>query len=82
MNPSKLTGEEIREWRIATGWSQEEAAAELGISKSSLRNYERGSRPDKDDGAVEVPKLLDWALSAVNARLRPFSEMLARGKKK
>lgn len=81
MNPSNLTGEVIREWRIAAGWSQDEAAEELGISKSSLRNYERGTRPDKSD-LVEVPKLLDWALSAIHAKLRPFSEIVARGKKK
>lgn len=80
MNSPKLTGEVIREWRIATGWTQEEAADELGISKSSLRNYERGDRPDKE-APVEVPKLIDWALSAINARLRPFSEIIAKRKK-
>lgn len=78
MIPSKLTGKILREWRERRGWSQPEAAEKLGLSEVSLRNYEREKRSDKAD-PVLIPLLLDWAIAAVTAGLRPFSET-KRGK--
>ena len=73
MTPSKLTGIMIRAWREKKGWSQAETAETLGISEGSLLNYERESRPDRKE-PVLIPRLLDWALAALAAGLRPFSE--------
>ena len=78
MTPSTLTGDMIRKLRERLGLSQVEAAGKLGISEGSLSNYEREQRPDKKD-KVQVPRLLDWALSALHAGLKPYSE--TRGKK-
>ena len=74
MIPSKLTGSMIREWRDKLGWSQNETAEKLGISEGSLRSYEKGTRTDKE-APIVIPLLLDWALSAVAAGLKPFSQM-------
>lgn len=73
MIPSNLTGTMLRAWRNHKCWSQTEMAEELGISEGSLVNYESGKRSDKDE-PVKIPKLLDWALAALAAGLRPFSE--------
>jgi len=37
--------ERLSRWREGNGWSVEVAAVKLGISGSSLRNYENGSEP-------------------------------------
>ena len=63
----------VRVWRERKGLSQAEMAETLGISEGSLLNYERESRPDKKE-PVRIPKLFDWALAALAAGLKPFSE--------
>lgn len=73
MTPSNLTGEMLRMWRNRIGLSQNEAAERLGIAEVSLRNYEKQRRPDRKD-PVQIPMLLDWALSALDAGLKPYSE--------
>ncbi len=70
----------IKDLREYLGLSQEAAAEKLGISEGSLRNYEKETRPDKKD-PVLIPMLLDWALSAIHAGLKPFSESVSKGKK-
>src|SRR3546814_20604469 len=52
------TPQQMKYWRRTMGWSQVEAAKELGISASSIENYERGSRRE-DNRPVEIPKPVD-----------------------
>lgn len=60
--------EDFKAWRFALGLSQQAAATALGISKSSVELYERGSR--RDDGRqVEIPTTVALACSAVWHRL-------------
>ena len=73
MTPSKLTGELLRQWRDRIGWSQGEVAEKLGISEGSYRNYENEKKHGKAEPVV-IPLMLDWALAALHARLKPFSE--------
>lgn len=73
MIPSKLTGATLKDWRERLGWSQAEVAEKIGISEGSWRNYENEKRVDKKD-PVQIPRLLDWALAALHAKLKPFSE--------
>jgi transcriptional regulator with XRE-family HTH domain len=37
----KLTGEELKAWRIALGYTQEEAANQLGFTRATIQNWER-----------------------------------------
>lgn len=39
-----MTHEELREWRKRMGWTQKEAAAELGLSLIWYQQMERGGR--------------------------------------
>ena len=81
MTPSKLTGAMIKGLREKLGISQVEASEILGISEGSILNYERERRPDKED-PVKIPKLLDWALSALHGKLPLYSDTcLKKGKK-
>ncbi len=77
MIASKLTGKMIRTLRERLSWSQKELSEHLGISEGSVRNYEKESRVDKDEPVI-IPLLLDWALAAIDAGLRPLSEKLFR----
>lgn len=80
MIPSFLTGKILRDWRVNRSLSQADLAEKLGISEGSIRNYESESRPDKKE-PVQIPRLLDWALAALHARLRPLSETLGKKEK-
>jgi len=61
----------FRAWRKRLGYSQQRAAEALGISKSSVELYERGSR--RDDGRpVEIPMTVALACSAVSHGLPPM----------
>lgn len=79
MTPSKLTGVMIRAWRERIGLTRNELSEKLGISEGSLLNYEHGKRVDKPE-AVKIPLLMDWALAAIHAKLKPFSETFGNKK--
>ena len=80
MTPSALTGKILKAWREHLGWSQAETAEKLGISEGSWRNYEAETKHGKAE-PVQIPAILDWALAALHAGLRPFSETFKKGKK-
>ena len=51
------------EWRSRLGLSQDEASKALGISRSSVLNYECGSRRE-DDRPTEIPQCFVRACDA------------------
>jgi hypothetical protein len=59
-----MTPQEFRDWRIAMGFTQQEAADELGISKSSVEIYEAGKRRDTKEPVV-IPKTVELACAAL-----------------
>ena len=63
--------EAFKAWRKAVTLTQTEAAESLGISKSTVELYERGSR--RDNGApVEIPKHIALACTAIYHKLPPW----------
>ncbi|MDE2020173.1 MAG: helix-turn-helix transcriptional regulator [Patescibacteria group bacterium] len=72
MIASRLDPEKFRAWRKKLGWKREETASKLGISLSTVRNYEKGCRTDRDD--VIIPLLVAWACAAIDAGLKPLGE--------
>lgn len=69
-----MTPTQFKAWRKRMGWSQQEAADHLGISKISVQNYERGRRAAPDPRPVEIPMPVALACSALYHRLEPWSE--------
>jgi transcriptional regulator with XRE-family HTH domain len=55
-----MTADEFRNWRLGLGWTQPEAANHLGISVSSLADYERGIKRGTDRPAP-VPRAVALA---------------------
>jgi transcriptional regulator with XRE-family HTH domain len=76
-----MTSVEFKAWRERLGFSQQAAAEALGLSKSSIELYERGSR--RDDGRpVDIPTTVELSCKylAQQARLRHQLDMLESGK--
>jgi transcriptional regulator with XRE-family HTH domain len=67
-----MTPESFRAWRKGLGLSQQRAAEALGVSKSSVELYERGSRRGEDGRAVEIPRTVALACRAVSRGLSPM----------
>ena len=77
MTPSHLTGKLLKDWRERKSFTQAEIAEKLGVSEGSWRNYENEKRCG-DPNPVKIPRVLDWALAALNGNLKPFSETFGR----
>lgn len=71
MTPSSLTAAQFVKWRLGHGWSRSFAARTLGISVSSVGDYERGKRSDSG-GVVKIPKVVALAMSAVDGKLEAY----------
>tara|TARA_Y100000310_G_C20107501_1_gene545595 strand:- start:83 stop:259 length:177 start_codon:yes stop_codon:yes gene_type:complete len=48
-----MSKEQFKEWRVAMGWTQEEAGENLDIHPKTVSNYERGTQP--------VPVVVEYA---------------------
>lgn len=70
MKASDLRQEDFIKWRRSLGMSQKTAANKLGISWSSVVNYERGSR--EGGRPVSIPVLVSWGMAAISANLQPY----------
>ncbi|ESX06781.1 hypothetical protein X769_09005 [Mesorhizobium sp. LSJC268A00] len=62
-----MTPEEFKAWRSDLGFSQQQAADALGISRGSVENYERGERRE-DNRPVEIPRSIGLACQALALR--------------
>jgi transcriptional regulator with XRE-family HTH domain len=59
-----MTPQEFRDWRVTMGFTQHEAAEELGVSKSTIELYESGRRRDTKEPVV-IPKMVELACAAL-----------------
>lgn len=70
MTPSSLTPQSFITWRKGLGMSEAAVAKRLGISLSSVYNYEKGQRLE---GAVKIPLLVCLGMSAIKNNLQPYN---------
>ncbi len=68
-----MTSDDFKIWRSTMGWTQKQAADALGISESSVLNYEAGQRRE-DRRQVIIPKRVALACAALLAGLKPYGE--------
>ena len=52
-----LCGERVREARIHTGWSQEELANQLGVSRQAVSKWENGTSDPSTSNLIAIAKL-------------------------
>ena len=64
-----MTGEEMRRLRADLGgWSQQRLANELGMSLSRIADYERGYTRGANGRPVVIPRHIELACEALQAR--------------
>jgi len=62
-----MTPDEFKAWREAQGFTQQQAAEELGISISAVANYEHGVRRGEGEPAI-IPRAIEKACVAFDKR--------------
>ena len=60
-----MTGTELKALRRRLGLSQEQLADRLGMGRSQIGNYERGTRWGSGRPAVVIPKVVELALAKI-----------------
>lgn len=70
MKPSSLTSEQFQAWRLRHGMSGPACGLRLGVSASSIRLYEAGTR---DGRVVVIPLTVCLAMSAIEHNLEPYN---------
>jgi transcriptional regulator with XRE-family HTH domain len=70
-------GARIREARERAGWTQQQIADHLGMSRATVIAMERGEKSLKPVEIIEVATLLDCQVSDLLQRNAPLSEALA-----
>ena len=69
--------DEFKAWREARGFTQHQAAQELGISVSAVANYEHGVRRGEGEPAV-IPRAIEKACEAFDRRLKVKAKITAK----
>ena len=49
-----VIGENIKQYRLQNGWTQQELGTKIGISKNAIGNYEKGFRSPKKDTMFDL----------------------------
>ena len=94
MKPTRLQSlpddlrQEIREWRKAKGWSQEELAQKAGLSQRHISGIETGKIVPRYDTLLDILRVLDRdlvliprdLLSAVQALIRDYRNRAVHGR--
>lgn len=60
-----MTKEQFKAWRKAMRLTQTGAARVLGLSRSTVELYERGTRRDNPDQVVLIPRTVELACAAL-----------------
>jgi transcriptional regulator with XRE-family HTH domain len=72
-----MTPDEFKTWREAQGFTQHQAAVELGISVSAVANYEHGIRRGEGEPAI-IPKAIEKACSAFDRRRKVKAKIASK----
>lgn len=49
-----IIGENIKQYRLQNGWTQQELGSKIGMSKNAIGNYEKGFRSPKKDTMFDL----------------------------
>lgn len=56
---------EFRDWRKRMGWTQDEAARQLGMSRRHISSYEQGKAPT--GAPLLIPRVVELATHALES---------------
>lgn len=66
-----MTPEQFHRWRRHLGMTQAAAGKALGLGVTTIRNYERGCRPD--GRPAPIPRTTELACAAVALGIKRYS---------
>lgn len=69
---------EIRDARIAKGWSQLEFGDKVGLAQKHVSGIETGKIVPRFDTLLDVKRILDWDIVAVPRALTPIVDAMVR----
>ncbi len=74
----RTVGACLREAREARGWTQQQAAAKLGVARTTMVAIEKGERRVQPEELVELAKLYDRRISDLLRREAPVESLAAQ----
>ena len=69
-----MTPDQMRAWRDALNLSRREAGELLGLSPSTIEQYEMGRRKGAPEQPVVIPRHVALACAAIWHRLEPWGQ--------
>lgn len=57
-----IIGENIKQYRLQNGWTQQELGTKIGISKNAIGNYEKGFRSPKKDTMFDLANVFNVSI--------------------
>jgi len=67
-----MSPEQFKAWRKRRGFSRKEAGAALGVCTTTIQLYERGTRFDRNDQPVVIPKTVRLAMAALAKGIKDY----------
>lgn len=64
-----MKGPDFKRWRKLLGWSQKQAAEQLGLKRRVVQYYEKGERGDKP---VKIPRTVRLACYALTLGVEDY----------
>jgi DNA-binding XRE family transcriptional regulator len=64
--------EDFKKWRTKMEWSQTEAANQLGVTRQTIVNYERGHTSGKEEKHISIPRYIELACAALAANISGY----------
>ena len=57
-----IIGENIKQYRLQNGWTQQELGSKIGMSKNAIGNYEKGFRSPKKDTMFDLANVFNISI--------------------
>lgn len=58
-----IIGENIKQYRLQNGWTQQELGSKIGMSKNAIGNYEKGFRSPKKDTMFDLANAFNISIN-------------------
>ena len=68
-----IIGENIKQYRLQNGWTQQELGSKIGMSKNAIGNYEKGFRSPKKDTMFDLANAFNVTIDDLFPSIRKDS---------
>jgi repressor LexA len=68
-----IIGENIKQYRLQNGWTQQELGSKIGMSKNAIGNYEKGFRSPKKDTMFDLANAFNISIDDLFPPVQKYS---------